>query len=266
MVLSFIQSLGLFPVSGDHDFTLVHYRKFLFDPEFRSSLLLTFGLASVSTLISAGSGLVVALSLRNIARRSRLFNALVQIPIAVPHLVMAVLLLDVIAPGGLIARLAYAAGLIKFPSEFPVLVNDRYGFGIVIAYVLKETPFVALMILAMLVRFGDEYDSVARTLGASLWQRLRYVILPLVSSALVSSALVVFAFICGAFEIPFLLGRQYPAMLPVIAQRKFMNIDLTVRPDAIAVGLLIALIAGFFVAAYMRLARVLTGIERPIIF
>lgn len=266
MVLSFVQSLGFFPASGEHHFTLVHYLNFVYDPEFRTSLLLTFGLASVSTLISAVSGLLVALLLRKIAQRSRVCNVLAQIPIAVPHLVVALLLLDVIAPSGLMARMAYAAGLIKIPSDFPVLVNDRYGFGIVIAYALKETWFVALMILGMLVRLGEEYDSVARTLGASPWQRLRYVTLPLISPALISSALVVFAFICGAFEIPLLLGRQYPAMLPVIAQRKFMNIDLATRPDAIAVGLVIAFVAAFLVAAYMRLARALMEMERPVIF
>ena len=66
----------------------------------------------------------------------------------------------------------YAAGLIKAPLDFPVLVQDRYGFGIILAYVLKETPFIALMVLGVLVRLGDEYHSVARTLGASAWQRV----------------------------------------------------------------------------------------------
>lgn len=266
MALAFVQSVGFFPASDEHRFTLVHYRNFLFDPEFRDALLLTFGLASVSTLISVVTGLALALSLRRITRGSRIYNALVQVPIAVPHLVVALLLLDVIAPGGLISRMAYAAGIIRVPSDFPVLVNDRYGIGIVIAYVLKEAPFVAVMVLAVLVRIGDEYDAVARTLGASAWQRLRYIAVPMAAPALISSALLVFAFICGAFEIPLLLGRQYPAMLPVVAQRNFMNIDLATRPDAIAVGIVIAGIAALLAAAYMRFAKVLTGTERPIIF
>ncbi len=266
MALAFVQSVGFFPAAGEHRFTLIHYRNFLSDPEFRDALLLTFGLASVSTLISVVLGLALALPLRRITRRSRIFNFLVQVPIAVPHLVVALLLLDVIAPGGLISRMAYAAGIIKVPSDFPILVNDRYGIGIVIAYVLKEAPFVALMVLAVLVRLGDDHDAVASTLGATAWQRLRYITVPMVAPALISSALVVFAFICGAFEIPLLLGRQYPAMLPVVAQRKFMNIDLATRPDAIAVGLVIAFIAALLAAAYMRLAKVLVGAERPIIF
>jgi putative spermidine/putrescine transport system permease protein len=266
IALAFVQSVGFFPASNEHRFTLAHYRNFLSDPEFRDALLLTIGIASLSTLISAVTGFALALSLRRITQRSRIFNVLVQVPIAVPHLVVALLLLDVIAPGGLISRMAYAAGIIKVPSEFPVLVNDRYGIGIVIAYALKEAPFVAVMVLAVLVRLGDEYDAMARTLGASAWQRLRYITVPMVAPALISSALVVFAFICGAFEIPLLLGRQYPAMLPVVAQRKFMNIDLATRPDAIAVGLVIACIAALLAAVYLRFARVIVGTERPVIF
>jgi putative spermidine/putrescine transport system permease protein len=33
--------------------------------------------------------------------------------------------------------------LIEAPAGFPALIGDRYGLGILIAYVLKETPFIA---------------------------------------------------------------------------------------------------------------------------
>ena len=266
LLLALVQSLGYFPSAGENAFTLAHYRELLTDQEFRASLRLTFALASVATIISAAAGLALALLLREIARRNRLLNVLLQVPLAVPHLAMAVVLINVIAPSGLIARLAYSVGLITAPAEFPALISDRYGAGIIIAYVLKETPFIALMALAVLVRLGDEYELVARTLGASAWQRLRHVTLPLVAPAVVSASLVVFAFVFGAFETPFILGRPYPAMLPVVAQRRFMSVDLSERPDAIAIAVLIALIVTLLVWLYMRLARVLVGVEKPTIF
>jgi putative spermidine/putrescine transport system permease protein len=70
---------------------------------------------------------------------------------------------------------------------------------------LKEAPFIALMILALLARLGDEYEQAARVLGASAWQRFRHVTLPLIAPAVVSSSLMVFAFIFGAFEVPFIV-------------------------------------------------------------
>jgi putative spermidine/putrescine transport system permease protein len=266
LLLALIQSLGFFAPSGEQSFTLAHYRKLLADSEFRASLRLTLALATLATTISAVAGLSLALALREMAQRSRMLNALLQIPLAVPHLAMAVALINVIAPSGLIARLAFALGVISVPADFPALINDRYGAGIILAYILKETPFITLMTLALLVRTGDEHEEVARTLGASMWQRLRYVTLPLVAPAVVSASLVVFAFIFGAFEVPFMLGRPYPAMLSVVAQRRYLSVNLNERPDAIAVAVVISLITALLVWLYLKLARLLVGVERPSIF
>ncbi len=266
LVFILVQSLGYFSPAGENAFTLAHYRSLLFDREFHASLRLTFMIATASTVISAVLGLGLALALRELARRSPVFNALLQVPLAVPHLAMAVVLINLIAPSGLIARVAYALGLIEAPADFPAFTGDRYGLGIVIAYILKETPFVALMTLAVLLRLGDEYEQVARTLGSSAWQRLRYVTLPLVAPAIVSSSLLVFAFIFGAFEIPFILGRPYPAMLAVVAQRRFTSADLNERPDAVAVAVIITLVSILLVWLYARIARVVIGIERPSVF
>ncbi|MCI0392646.1 MAG: ABC transporter permease subunit [Acidobacteria bacterium] len=265
-VLVLAQSLGYFSPTGENSFTLAHYRRLLFDPEFLASLRLTFALASVATVISAVAGLALALALRELATRSSILGALLQVPLAVPHLAMAVVLINLIAPSGLFARIAYALGLINAPAEFPALIGDRYGLGIIIVYVLKETPFVALMALALLVRLGEEYEQVARTLGAPAWQRLRYVTVPLVAPAVVSSSLVVFAFIFGAFETPFILGRPYPAMLAVVAQRRFTSSNLADRPDGIAVAVVLTLVAVLLIWLYGRLARILVGIERPSVF
>ena len=266
LVLVSLQSLGFFPPAGDNSFTLEHYRSLIHDQEFRASLWLTFVLTSVATIISAVSGFALALALREWARHSSILNSLLQVPLAIPHLAMAIVLINVIAPSGLVARMGYGIGLVETPADFPALIGDRYGLGIIIAYVLKETPFIALMALAVLLRLGDEYEQVAQTLGASPWQRMRYVTLPMAAPAVVSASLVVFAFVFGAFETPFILGRPYPAMLAVVAQRRFTSTNLEDRPDAIAVAIVIMLISILLVWVYHRIARILVGIDRPAIF
>jgi len=263
--LALAQSLGDFPPAGEHRFTLSHYRSLLFDPEVRISIALTFLLATIATAISAAAGLALALTFRNLARGSRALSAMLQMPIAVPHLAMAVLLISLIGQSGWLARLAHFAGLITVPADFPALINDRYGLGIAIAYVLKETPFIALVMLTMLRRIDGEYEVVAATLGASAWQRFRYVTLPLAAPSVVSASLLVFAFIFGAYEVPFLLGRPYPAMLGVLAQRRFLSADLTDRPDAIAVAVLMTIVSTLLVFAYLHLGRKVVG-ERPTLF
>ncbi len=265
LALAVAQSLGYFAPTGESSFTLRHYVELSRDREVYASLWLTLKLATVATAISAICALALALGLREFSRRSRAVNLLLQIPLAVPHLAMAGALITLIAPSGLLARLAFAVGLIHQPADFPALINDRYGAGIILAYVLKEVPFITLMTLALLARLGDEYEQAARVLGASAWQRFRYVTLPLVAPAVISSSLMVFAFIFGAFEVPFILGRPYPAMVSVVAQQRYLDVNLLARPGAIALAVISTLLTAALAWGYLRLTRALIGLERPFI-
>src|SRR5499426_470397 len=265
LALAAAQSLGYFAPTGENALTLRHYVSLGDDREIYASLWLTLKLATAATMISAVAGLALALGLREVSRRSRTINLLLQIPLSVPHLAMAGALITVIAPSGLLARMAYAVGLIQQPADFPALINDRYGAGIVLSYVLKEAPFIALMTLALLARLGDEYEQAARVLGASAWQRFRHVTAPLVAPAVVSSSLMVFAFIFGAFETPFILGRPFAAMLSVMAQQRYLDVNLAARPGAIALMVVSALLTAALAWAYLRLTSRLIGLERPFI-
>jgi putative spermidine/putrescine transport system permease protein len=147
-----------------------------------------------------------------------------------------------LAQSGLLARLAFALGLIDGPAQFPVLVRDRYGLGIILHYVSKEIPFLVLIVLAVLRTQGHVYDLVAENLGAGRRQRLRYVTLPLVLPALTAGAALVFAFIFGAYEVPALLGVRYPRTLAVLALDLFVNPDLGRRAEGMAISLIMALV------------------------
>jgi len=265
LALATVQSLGYFAPTGENAFTLRHYRSLCDDYEIYASLWLTLKLATAATVISAVAGLALALGLSEVARRSRTINLLLQIPLAVPHLSMAGALITMIAPSGLLARVAYGFGFIQQPADFPAMINDRYSAGIALAYILKEAPFIALMTLALLARLGDEYEQAARVLGASAWQRFRHVTLPLVAPAVVSSSLMVFAFIFGAFEVPFILGRPFPAMISVVAQQRYLDVNLAARPGAIALAVGAAALTTALAWAYSRLTRALIGLERPFI-
>jgi putative spermidine/putrescine transport system permease protein len=265
LALAAVQSLGYFAPAGENAFTLRYYMALGGDQEIYASLWLTLKLATAATVISAVAGLALALGLREVARRSRTINLLLQIPLAVPHLSMAGALITMIAPSGLLARVAYGFGFIRQPADFPAMINDRYGAGIALAYILKEAPFIALMTLALLARLGDEYEQAARVLGASAWQRFRRVTLPLVAPAVVSSSLMVFAFIFGAFEVPFILGRPFPAMISVVAQQRYLDVNLAVRPGAVALAVVSAALTATLAWAYLRLTRALIGLERPFI-
>lgn len=257
LILGALQALGQLPGAGMAELTTAHFTRVITDPDFLTSLGLTFHIALTSTVIAAIVS--VALALTRWAVRIRLVHFVLQVPLTVPHLVVAVSMLFLLAPAGLIARLAAGAGLIASPGEFPLLVNDRWAIGILLVYVWKEIPFITLMVLSVLQNTGGELIEVGRTLKAGPWQRLRFILLPVIAPSLAAACLIVFAFTFGAFEVPYLLGRTYPMSLPVWAYRSYMDVDLAARPEGIAIGLIIALVVMGAVALSVWLNRLTAG-------
>jgi putative spermidine/putrescine transport system permease protein len=145
--------------------------------------------------------------------------------------------------------------LFDSPSDFPILVRDRLGIGIILSYVWKEVPFIGVIVLAVLQSLSRDYEDIARNLGANGWQRFVYVILPLIAPALLSTSTIVFAFTFGAYEVPGILGVRYPRTLPVLSLRFFTDADLNARAEAMALSLIITTIVMVLVAAYMWLTR-----------
>ncbi len=253
IVAALVQSLGYMPAVGQTEISLAAYREVLGDKDFLNSLVLTLYVAGASTGISTVLAVLAALALRRSS--GRISTVVFQLPITIPHLVAAVGIALVVSQTGLGARLAAALGLIGEPREFPALLYDRYSIGIILTYVWKEMPFIALVVLASLRGVVGELEEVARTLGASAWQRFWYVIFPVIAPGIVAASLIVFAFTFGAFEIPFLLGKSYPTILPVMAYNEYRDLDLAARPVAMAINVLIAVVTAFIAAAYLRLAR-----------
>lgn len=259
-------SLGFFAPVGESAFTLENFGRIAHDREVRAAFIFTLILTSVSTAFSAVGGILIAVWLRRQMQKSVILKTLLQIPLAVPHLAISLILLNLLAPSGIFARIFYAFGLINAPADFPILVTDAYGIGIVLAYILKETPFIALVVLTVLVRVGDEFEQAAQNLGATVWQRFRFVTLPLIAPAVIFSSLIVWVFIFGAFEVPFVLGRSYPTMLAVAANRKFNSTDLTERGEAFALAVLMTLVTTLFVWIYLRFTKNLVEFEKTSVF
>ena len=69
------------------------------------------------------------------------------------------------------------------------------------------------------------------------------------------ASVIVFAFTFGAYEIPAMLGANYPAALPVLAYRKYTDVDLAARPEAMAMAIVIALLSAVMIFFYLRYTR-----------
>lgn len=242
LTLGLFQALGYSAAEGVQSITFDHFRTIFTDPDFGGSITLTLYISLTSTLLAASISIVLALAMISWAAESRLVNFILEIPLTVPHLVVAISILLLLSPAGLFSRLLSFLGLLSSSSSFPLLINDDYGIGIIMVYVWKEVPFITFMLLSVLTNLGPELNEAGATLRASRFQRFRYITFPILGPSLGAACLIVFAFTFGAFEVPYLLGKTYPTSLPVWAYKNYSDIDLLARPEGIAIGLIIAAI------------------------
>lgn len=251
----FLRSFNYFPLIGLNEPNLDAYKLVFKDKEFIQSFILTFHIAFTSTVISSVLAVGAALLLRPAFRGKKISTFFFQLNLTIPHLVGGIGILFLFSQSGFFARILSSLDIIERPHQFPALIYDRFAIGIILQYIWKEIPFIGVIVLAILQSVGEDYESVAQSLGANRWQRFRYVTLPLVTPGVLSASVIVFAFTFGAFEIPFLLGKSYPAALPVLAVRSYTDVDLGARPQAMAMAMVIAVLASILVLAYMNLTR-----------
>jgi putative spermidine/putrescine transport system permease protein len=262
-----IQSLGFFPAAGQSDFSVSAYTSLLSTPDFWLSLWLTLRVSLISTVLAACLGLIMSICLFMISHSTNnrwvpLWRRWFQLPFVVPHLAGAYLIVLLFTQSGWVSRFAYHLGLIDEISEFPILVNEPFGWGMIIAYTWKEAPFISIIIFPVLLRIHDTWHDAARVFGATPLKFVKEIILPLLMPAWFAASFIVFAFTFSAFEVPYLLGVTYPKMLPVLAYNWYSG-DLLERPQAMALGLILVFITSLLgLLAYRIGKRWLTTVGR----
>jgi putative spermidine/putrescine transport system permease protein len=259
LLYGFLRSLGWQPLIGRTDVSLRAYVNVLtgvrYAEQFWTGLWLSLWISLTSTVLSAAIAVAAALLIRSTRWGQSVSVFLFQLSLPIPHIVAAIGMLFLLSQSGVLSRFGAQAGLLDSPSDFPVLVRDRVGIGIILSYVWKEVPFAGVIVLAVLQSLSGDYEEIARTLGANAWQRFVYVVLPLIAPALLSTSIIVFAFTFGAYEVPGILGVRYPRTLPVLSLRFFTDADLNARAEAMALSMIVAAIVMVLVAAYMWLTR-----------
>jgi len=255
LIMGLMQSLGYMPVIDEYDLTLQAYINIFTDPVFLRSLALTCWIGFGTTIFSTALAIICALVLRQSLWAKKFVTFIFQLNVPVPHIVGAIAVIFLFSQSGLLSRLTYFARLTSDPADFPALVFDKYGIGIIIEYLWKATPFTGVILLAVLQSLGEDYEDLARTLGANSWQRFWHVILPLIMPGVLRSSILVFAFAFGAFEVPFLLGQRYPMALPVLAFEYYHDVDLGFRREAMAISMIIAALITILILLYMKLTE-----------
>jgi len=241
--------VSLVPLGGGlGDLATASWAELFADPAFWDGLLFTLRVALLSTALAAIAGTALALALR---RRGVALRTLAALPVPIPHLLVAVVAVVWLGPGGLADRVL--GGL---PID---LIRDPGGIGIIVVYVYKEAPFIALLLLAAMGRGLDEREEAARVMGAAAPQRFAWVIWPAIRAPLLIGCMIVAAFAIGAFEVPLAVGPNYPPTLATYAYESTQG-DVIAGEGRAAAALLVAgLIAAMLAALAVRFARSVEG-------
>lgn len=242
LVTGITQSLGVIPAFGLKEPTLKYYREVLSRPDMVKSVCYSLKVAFLSSAIATAAGVCLsAMCVMNQKTKVPVMR-LVQLPIIVPHVVVAIFMVNIFSQNGILARVGFALGMLREQQQFPMLIYDTRGVGVILAYLWKEIPFIIFFVIAMMANINQNLGEAAVNLGAARWTAFYRVTLPLCRDTVISGFLIIFVFSLGAYELPFLLGATAPKALPVLAYQQYMHPDLRNRPYAMALnGIIIIL-------------------------
>ncbi len=251
-----IQSLGVIPAFGLTEPTLKYYKEILTRSDILQSLKYSLYIAFVSAFFAASIGTILCAILVNLRQVKGKVMRVVQIPIIVPHVIVALFAINILSQNGILARIGAQLGLISDQQQFPLLLYDGHGIGVILAYLWKEIPFIVYFVIALMANISDSLGEAATNLGANRIQVFWKITLPLCMNTILSGFLIIFVFALGAYELPFILGATLPRALPVLAYIEYSKPDLLARPYAMAInGLMIAVSCSVAVIYYILLSR-----------
>ena len=208
----------------------------LIDEEVLNSIVITFSAAAVATLLAIFTGVPLAFLLaRRKFRGKRLLEALVNLPIVIPHTAAGVALLLVFGRRGLLGQWLTPLG-ITFTDNF---------YGIVVGMLFVSLPFLVNLSRESFALVDEELERVALIDGASPWQAFWYVSLPQAWRGVLAGALMMWARGISEFGAVVILA-YHPKIVPVLVFERFEGFGLVAAQPVAALLILIALAAFVF--------------------
>jgi sulfate transport system permease protein len=182
----------------------------------RFSLLIAFATAAVNAVLGTYTAYVLS---RYRFRGERPLGILVNLPVAIPTVVVGTSLLLLWGPIGLLGRALEPFGI--QPMFAPA--------GVLLAHLFVTFPYMLGAVKPVLDEIEGTYEEAAYTIGANRWQTFRWVILPALKGGLFSGVLLTFAHSLGEFGATVLVSgnlrlRTQTAPLYIFAQFEAGNI------------------------------------------
>ncbi|WP_188822831.1 ABC transporter permease [Brucella endophytica] len=215
---------------------------------YTSDIIFTVVIVTLSTALIGIFSVAIGgyLTLGENPRAVAILRWLYRWPLFIPFIVVGQILRTFLAKNGLMNNVLVASGIIT-PLQAMSFLDWR---GIVIAFVWKQTPFVALLVAGAMASVDRGTIEAARNLGASRLRILIEILVPQVASTLMVGLILSFVTMMSVLSVPLMINAQSPTMLTA---------DIAFRINAYgdyglanALGLISLLITACAAWAYLR--------------
>jgi len=237
--LVYLALIVLIPLSAmllkTFQLSLDDYWAILTNARVQASFRVSFGAALIAAVVAGIFGFIIAWSLvRYNFPGKRVFDALIDLPFALPTAVAGIVLATIYEPRGWIGKLVMDSTGIQIAYK---------PLGITFALIFIGLPFVVRTIEPVLQEFDTAMEEAAASLGATRLQTFVKVILPNILPATITGIALAFARGVGEYGSVIFIAGNMPyisEIVPLLIITKLEQYDYT---GATAIGLTMLLLS-----------------------
>ncbi|ABQ38863.1 sulfate ABC transporter permease subunit CysT [Bradyrhizobium sp. BTAi1] len=250
LTLTWLSLIVLIPLAGlfvrSTELSLEQFWGIVTSRRTLSALKISFGLSFAAALVNLVMGTIVVWALvRYRFPGRRLFDAIVDVPFALPTAVAGVALTSLFAQKGWLGAPLAALGI---KVAFTPL-------GIFIAMIFIGIPFVVRTVQPVLIDLDPEIEEAAASLGAGRWHIVTKVILPSLMPALLTGFALAFARAVGEYGSVIFIAGNLPNVSEIAPLLIVIRLSEFRYADATAIAVVMLVVAFVIIFAVNRLQR-----------
>jgi sulfate/thiosulfate transport system permease protein len=250
LTLTWLSVIILIPLAGlflrSTELSLDQFWVILSSRRTLNALRVSFGLAFAAACVNLVMGSIIVWALvRYRFPGRRLFDAIVDVPFALPTAVAGVALTSLFAEKGWLGAPLAALGI---KVAFTPL-------GIFVAMIFIGIPFVVRTVQPVLQDLDPEIEEAAGSLGASRWQTIIRVILPSLAPALLTGLALAFARAVGEYGSVIFIAGNLPNVSEIAPLLIVIRLSEFRYADATAIAVVMLVVSFTIIFAVNRLQR-----------
>lgn len=231
-----------------------NFRNLMSDPRFEHSFFTTLIFLGFSGIIGQQLfGFLLAFLMKNTNKTFRkIVGSIFMAGWVTPELIVAIMFVSFLHDGGTLNQLLMSAGIepVSWLFTFPMV-------SIVIANIWQGSALSMLMFQSALDNIPDSIQEAAKIDGASAWQRLWKITLPMIKNTVFTNLVIITLSTMGVFTLIYTMTGGGPsgatATLPVLMyEQAFVNYQLGYGT---AISLIILAIGIVFSLVYIKLLK-----------